>query len=416
MNAPNPRLWLVSLALISLAATSLRADDWPAWKGPQRDSVSREKGLLQEWPKEGPPLAWKVKGMGEGFSGPAIVGDRLYTMGHKDNKQWVIALDVSKEGAVVWEKDFGPVRHRGGNYPGARATPTVDGDRLYTLGIAGDLVCMEVKDGTIVWQKDIAKEFGGAAPQWGYAESPLIDGDLVVCTPGEEQNTMVALNKNTGEKVWGAAVGDRAGYASIMKIGIDGLDQYVNLTAKGLIAVDAKTGKFLWRYNAAASRLANCTTPIVFEDTVFAASGYGNGGGLVRLARTADGCEAKEVYFTRNMKNHHGGMILLDGALYGCNDPNQLTCLDYATGDVKWSDRSSGKCSIVYADGMLYCRSERGPISLVKAAPGGFELKGRFDQPDRSEARSWPHIVVANGMMYVRDQDVLLCYDVRAKE
>jgi outer membrane protein assembly factor BamB len=253
-------------------------------------------------------------------------------------------------------------------------------------------------------------------PKWGYAESVLIDGPWAVCTPGGEKNTVVALDKTNGNQAWGAAVGDPAGYSSAIKATIDGVDQYINLTAKGVISVRAKDGKLLWRYNAPASNTSNISTCVASGNSVFAASAYGCGGGRVDVKRNGDEFETKEVFFTKKMQNHHGGIILRDGMIYGCNNPNLLTCLDFNTGEIKWTDKTSGKCSLLYAEGMLYCRDEKGPISLVQATPDGFKLKGRFSQPDRSEINSWTYLVIANGMMYVRDQDLLLCYDVRAKK
>lgn len=407
---------LTSLACIIATVRPGIADDWPGFRGPNRDGVCRETGLLKEWPKDGPPLAWRTTGLGEGFSTVSVVGNVIYTQGHKDGKQYVTALDAGKEGKLIWQKDFGPVRNQGAGHPGARATPTIDGDRIYTAGIAGEVVCMDIKDGRVIWQKDFVKDFSGVTPMWGFAESPLIDGPWLICTPGGEKNTIVALDKTNGEKIWGAAVGDAAGYASVIKATIDGVEQYVNLTAKGVIAVRAKDGKFLWRYDAPASKAANCASCVSSGDSVFAASGYKTGGGRVDIKLDGDKFNPKEVFFSKKMQNHHGGLILHDGMIYGCSDPKDLTCLDFKNGDVKWFDKSSGKCSLLYADGMLYCRDEKGPISLVEAAPEGFKLKGRFAQPDRSKVESWPYLVIANGMMYVRDQDLLLCYDVREKK
>jgi len=403
---------LIGIALTLCSSLGL-AEDWPAWRGPDRDGMCREKGLLKQWPADGPKLLWKTKGLGEGFSGPAIVGNILYTMGNRDGKEWVLALDVSQDGKEIWASAVGPIRSDGGGHPGPRSTPTIDGNRLYTLGINGDLVCMDIKDGRILWQHDFVKSFDGAIPHWGYAESVLVDGPWVVCTPGGPKNTIAALTKTTGKLVWGSPVGDPADYSSVIKVMIGSSKQYVNLTKKGVIGVSAEDGRFLWRYDAPASKTANVATCIWSGNTVFGASGYGTGGGLVSIERSGNGFNAKQIYFTKKMQNHHGGMILLDGALYGCSNPSILTCLDYQTGEEKWADRSSGKCSLLYADGMLYCRSENGPISLVEATPTGFNLKGRFNQPDRSDKNSWPHLVIAGGVMYVRDQDVLLAYDVR---
>ena len=407
-------IFVVLVGIVLTVCPSLGlAEDWAAWRGPDRNGMCLEKGLLKQWPADGPKLLWKTKGLGEGYSGPAIVDNILYTMGNRDGKEWVLALDASQGGKEVWASAVGTIRNNGGGFPGPRSTPTIDGNRLYTLGVNGDLVCMDMKDGRIVWQHDFVKDFGGAIPQWGYAESVLVDGPWVVCTPGGSKNTIAALTKTTGKLVWGSPVGDPADYSSVIKVMIGKSKQYVNLTKKGVIGVAAKDGRFLWRYDAPASKVANVATCIWSDNTVFAASGYGTGGGLVSIEPNGNEFNAKEVYFTKEMQNHHGGMILLDGMLYGCSNPSILRCLDYKTGKEKWADRSSGKCSLLYAEGMLYCRDENGPISLVEATPNGFNLKGRFNQPDRSDKNSWPHLVIAGGVMYVRDQDVLLAYDVR---
>jgi outer membrane protein assembly factor BamB len=404
--------WALALAVFN---AGLRAEDWPGFRGPNRDGICQEKGLLAEWPKGGPKLLWTARGLGVGNSTPSVVGNVLYVMGEKNDKEWVMALDVSKQGKVVWESAIGPVRNDGNGFPGPRSTPTIDGNRLYTMGLAGDIVCMNTKTGKILWHRDLVKDYGGTVPSWGYAESVLVDGPWVVCTPGGAKNTIAALNKNNGRLVWGSPVGERAEYASVIKVMVGRQKQYVNLMKKGVVAVAAKDGRFLWRYDAPASRTANCSTCVTSGDTVFASCGYGMGGGLVRIEPEGKGFSAKQVYFTKRMQNHHGGMVLVDGFLYGCSDPSILTCIEYKTGKVKWQDRSSGKCSVLWVDGMLYCRSESGPISLVEATPKGFKLKGRFDQPERSDRNSWPYLVISNGVMYVHDQDVLLAYDVRGE-
>lgn len=409
-------LSLLAILVATLLVGRGQAEDWPEFRGPNRDGVCREKGLLKEWSKDGPKLLWKAKGLGIGYSTPSVVGNVLYVMGQKDDKEWVMALDVGNEGEVVWETSLGPVRNDGNGFPGPRSTPTIDGNRLYTLGIAGDLVCMNVKTGKIIWHRDLVKDYAGHVPSWGYSESVLVDGPWVVCTPGGAKNTIVAINKSNGRLVWGSPIDEAAEYSSIVKLTVGRSKQYVNLLKKGVVGVAAKDGRFLWRYDAPASRTANCSTCITSGDTVFGASAYGNGGGLAQIEPAGKGFEAKQVYFTKKMQNHHGGMVLVDGFLYGCSDPSMLTCLDYKTGKVQWQNRTSGKCSVLWADGLLYCRSEQGPISLVEATPKGFKLKGRFDQPDRSDRNSWPYLVIAGGVMYVHDQDVLLAYDVKGEE
>ena len=398
-------------------ASRLTAEDWPAWKGPNRNNLCLEKGLPSEWPEAGPPLAWKATGIGEGYSGPAIMGTMLYITGHQDGKQWVFALDVSKNGKQVWATDFGPVRHEGSGYPGTRATPSLDADRLYVLGIAGDLVCLDIKDGRIVWREDLVRDFGGKVPYWGYSESPLIDGPHLICTPGGKENTVLALKKTDGGLVWGSPLGDDVDYSSIVKGQFDQVEQYVNATHQGVIAVEARTGRLLWRYAALAipegGPGATISTCIISEDAVFATRAYGFGCARIDIRRVGDQFKAEETFLTKKMQNHYGGVVIVDGMLYGTNNPNLLTCIDSRTGEVKWSDRRPGKCSILYADGMLYCRDERGPITLVEATPAGYREKGRFEQPDISGKNAWPYPVIADGRLYIRDQDLLLCYHLK---
>jgi len=417
MKCILPSMALVLALLASPALRPATAEDWPCWRGPNRDAVCEEKGLLQAWPDGGPRLLWKTTGVGEGYSGPAVVGNMLYTMGNGNGKQWIVALDVTRKGQQVWASATGGIHHDGGGFPGPRSTPTIDGDRLYTLGVAGELVCMNLRDGTIRWQHHMVRDFGGAIPTWGYAESVLIDGDRLICTPGGRQATLAALNKLTGEPVWKSPIGDGACYSSIIKATIGNIPQYVAFVSNGVVGVRASDGQFLWRYNAPALTKnggISIATPIAYGQTIFAAAGYGVGGGLVWVRPVGRQFQPRQVYFTKDMKNHHGGLIRLGDYLYGCNDPGILTCLNYKTGKVVWRSREPGKCSLLYADGMLYCRDEKGPISLVEATPEGFRMKGRFQQPGRSNKNAWPHLVIADGRMYVRDQDALLCYDVRA--
>jgi outer membrane protein assembly factor BamB len=308
-----------------------------------------------------------------------------------------------------------------GGHPGPRCTPTVDGDRVYALGSDGTLICADVGQGQVRWQKDIKKDFGGAYGSWAYAESPLIDGDVLVCTPGGNSATLVTLKKSSGEVIWKAPVTgimakkgtySTAAYSSVVVAQIAGVKQYVQFLAGGVIGVDAKDGKLLWHYEAPANGTANCSTPIVRDDCVFAASAYGNGGGLAKITRDGDTFTAKEEYFVKQMQNHHGGMVLVGDHLYGTGGA-ALFCVDFKTGKIVWQDRSVGKGSVAYADGHLVVRSEDGPIALVEATPTGYKEKGRFSQPDRSKEKAWPHAVIAGGKLYIRDWDVLLCYDIK---
>jgi outer membrane protein assembly factor BamB len=387
--------------------------DWPAWRGPRRDARSDETGLLSAWPEGGPKLLWQVEGLGEGFSTPSVAGDLIYLMGNKDGQEWVMAIDRTRQGKGAWAAPTGPVRSNGGGYPGPRSTPTVDGSRVFALGLNGDLLCLDAKTGKVHWRHDLVSEFGGRVGGWGYSESVLIDEKWLLCTPGGEQATIVAMLKTNGKPVWQAKLGDTADYSSILPIQVEGTKQYVQFTKEGVVGVHAKNGGLLWRYDKPANGTANCSTPVFADDSVFAASGYGAGGGLVHLKKNRKKWDATEIYFTKEMKNHHGGLVLVDGHLYGCDDPGVLRCLDFKTGKSLWQDRGCGKCSLLYADGMLYCRSEQGLVSLVVATPNGFELKGRFEQPQRSDKNAWPHPVIAGGRLYLRDQDKLFCYELR---
>jgi outer membrane protein assembly factor BamB len=414
------------LFLPILTATAA-ADDWPQWQGPERNAVSKERGLLKEWPKGGPQVAWEVKGLGGGDSAPSVAGGKLVGMSSRGGDE-IVWCRSETDGAELWSTRLGSaVRQRmPQSKEGPGCTPTVDGERLYALGMGGELACLQVKDGKVVWQLSLTKVFGGNVPMWSYRESPLIDGDKLICTPGGANATIVALDKATGKTIWKSAVANSRGaaYASVIAFDFAGQRQYVQLTQGTLVGVAAANGKVLWTYDQPANRNGiNCTTPIFHDGQVFASSAYGAGGGLVKLARDGDGVKADEVYFSRSMQNHHGGVIIVDGCLYGANGGNgggYLVCLDLKTGKVLWDEREKGrrgvtKGSVTLADGRLYYRTEDGTVLLLEPSPTRCIEHGRFEQPDRSPQPAWAHPVIANGKLYIRDQDILLCYDVKAK-
>jgi outer membrane protein assembly factor BamB len=420
---------LASVLLIGMAfAASAESFDWPQWQGPDRNAVSKETGLLKQWTKDGPPLAWKINGLGGGYSGPSIAAGRIFGMSNRDDDEVVWALSET-DGRTLWVTRLGPALNQ--SWPqgkeGPGCTPTVDGELLYVLGLGGDLACLQAKDGKIIWQRSLKRDFGGIVPTWSYRESPLVDGDKLICTPGGEDATLVALDKLTGKTTWKSQVpgSPQAAYASAIAIDFDGQRQYVQITQKALVGIAASDGKFLWRYDRPAnSHGINCSTPIYHDGLVFAASAYGAGGGLVKLSKDANsGVKAEEVYLSKKMQNHHGGVILFDGCLYGANGGNEggsLVCLDFNTGNVLWDQRDSGdrrvpKGSVALADGRLYYRTEKGTMLLIEPNPKQYVERGRFDQPDRSQQPAWTHPVIANGKLYLRDQDVLLCYDVKAQ-
>ena len=537
--------------------------DWPQWQGAERTAHSKETGLLKEWPKDGPPLAWKVKGLGGGDSMPSVAGGRIYGMSHRGSDEVVWALS-EKDGKEIWAVRIAPAYTT--SWPqskeGPSATPTVDGDRLYVTGLAGNVACLQVADGKVIWQRNLMADFGGRMPMWSFRESPLVDGDKVICTPGGQETTMVALNKLTGETIWKNHVPDRAGetpdrgpstnrpnvietdlllstldkdhnkvisaeelaaaptvlltldknqdgklsedevssapaatsgqgrrrgpgvmrmmkshsamdanedgaldaaeiknaavalqkinanrddkltedevgmkhfgpqdtgaaYSSAIAIDLVGQRQYVQFLARTVAGVSAADGKLLWRYDKPANGMRlNISTPIYHDGHVFAASAYGAGGGLARLVKNATGeFTAEEVWFSKSMENHHGGVILHDGALFGANGGNgggYLACLDFKTGEVLWNERDSDKRrvtkgSVAFADGRIYYRTEEGPIVLIEPSRKEYLERGRFDQPGRTDKPAWAHPVVANGKMYIRDQDTLFCYNVKVQ-
>lgn len=407
--------WIGIALLGVLATTTALASDWPQWRGPDRTGLSKETGLLKSWPAGGPRLVWKGTNLGEGHATPSVAGGRIFGMGLRGDEEVVWALS-EQTGKELWHTRIagGVQLDAGQGGYGSRSTPTVVGDKLYTLGVSGEAACLSVADGKLLWHHNLVSEFGGSIPRWGYSESPLVDGNTVVVAPGGNKATIIGLNKTTGATLWQTAVpgGDAAHYSSAIAASVGGQKEYIHFLSSGVIGLSASDGKFLWRYNQPANGTANCATPIFHDQHVFAASGYGQGAGLAHLEATANGVTPKEVYATKQMRNHHGGVILVGEYLYGCDD-RTLTCMELKTGKVLWANQSVGKGSLTYADGHLYLRSEKGPVGLIEATPSGYVEKGRFEQPERSGAASWPYPVIANGHLYLRDQGILLCYDVR---
>jgi outer membrane protein assembly factor BamB len=402
---------LVFSVVACSAAVAAVAADWPQFRGPERNGLSKETGLLKSWPTEGPKLLWKAMGLGESHTTVSVAKGKIFGMGlvGEDEKVWALN---EKTGQTLWSvkiADKIQLQARQGGY-GSRATPTVEGDVLYTIGVAGDVLCMKVSDGSIVWRKHLVNDFGGQVPTWGYSESPLLDGEKLIVTPGG-QSAMVALNKKTGATLWKSPLRNRASYSSAQTAMVNGQKQYIQFLAEGVFGLSATDGAPLWSYTNPANgtwRDINCSMPIYSDGLVFAATAYERGGGLVKLTGAP---KAEEQYFRREMLNHHGGMVLVGDHLYGTGN-NSLMCLEFKTGKIVWESRAPGKGSITYADGLLYVRSERGPVTLVEANPKEYVQKGQFEQPERTREPAWAYPVVANGKLYIHDMDTLFCYDI----
>jgi outer membrane protein assembly factor BamB len=408
------RFPLALLAASLLLGAAGGADDWPQFRGPKRDGLSVETGLLKTWPKGGPPLAWQAKGLGGGYSSLSVAGDRIYTLGNKGKTSQLIALERDG-GKVLWTADVGP---EGGSLG---CTPTVDGDRIYALGQAGDLVCIDAT-GKRLWHHNLMKEFGGVCGDWRYCESPLVDGDRVIVTPGGKNATMVALDKKSGETLWKCAIPAKhteAGYSSVVVANVGGVKQYVQLINGGLVGV-AEDGRFLWKYEKLGPNTANIPTPIVLGDQVFSSAGYGKGAALLKLEADGKDVTAREVYFKRELTNKHGGVIQVGDHVYGdTDDQGRPFCAEIKTGKVLWKrgDRQGsggGSAAVTYADGRLYFHYDDGTVSLVKASPERYEEVGSFHVP-KTSGPCWAHPVVCGGRLYLREGDLLFCYDVREK-
>jgi outer membrane protein assembly factor BamB len=409
-------LGVALLAITNMVCTG--SDDWPQWRGPNHDGISTETGLLKDWPEGGPKLAWKVKGLGDGYASVSVFGDRIYTAGDKGAESFVEALNLG-DGKAIWSAKLGKSGSVGDpQFEGPRATPSTDGELVLAVGQRGEMVCLKAHNGQEVWRKDYTKDFGGTLPMWGYAESPLIDGDKVVITPGGSRGAMVALDKKTGVLLWQSkGFTDEAHYSSVIIAELNGVRQYIQLTPASVVGIGAADGKLLWKAPRKGST-AVIPTPIYDDGFVYVTSGYGAGCNLFKINSDSGKFTAEQVYANRVMVNHHGGVIKAGDYVYGYSEGKGWTCQDFKSGEAKWQDKTKlGKGSLVYADGRFYLRQEdkNGTVALIEASAEGYREHGRFDQPDRSSKKSWPHPVVAGGKLFLRDQDVLLCYDIKGR-
>lgn len=412
------------LTLLPMAET--RA--WPQFHGPQRNSISNATGLLTEWPEAGPPLLWKIENLGKGFSSVSIANGKIITMGDRamsagGSGQFVIAFDLATQ-KELWATQIGPAFTRGDEGP--RSTPTMDGGWIYALGTEGDLVCLAAANGDIRWRKHLVKDFDGVMMSgWKYSESPLIDGNKLICTPGAADAVMVALDKSSGETLWKCPAGnigekgkDGAGYSSMIVADIEGVRQCIQLYGRGVIGVDAATGRLLWHYNKIANNIANIPSPACIGNYIFVTTGYNTGAALLEISKDGNAFQAKEVYFIppSTFQNHHGGVVVADEHVYGGSGTNKgaPVCINIATGKVAWTSRppQRGSASVLYADGHIIFRYDRGLVQLVEANAKAYTPKGSFTPP-LGEDLAWAHPVIHDGKLYLRHGDILACYNLK---
>lgn len=395
---------------LSVGVSNRAADDWPQWRGPNRDGHSSERGLLKTWPAGGPPLAWRATGAGEGYSSFSTANGRLFTLGARGDREYVIAFDMAS-GKELWSTPHG---RRFGNDrgDGPRGTPTVEGNRIYAFGASGDLTVLDAASGKVVWTVNVLEKFNGSNITWGLSESPLVLEDRVLVNAGGPGASIVAFNKKDGSVLW-RSESDEAGYSSAVIQEGGGIRQAIFFTGQRALGVDVASGRLLWSYSQVANGTANIATPIVRGNRVFLSSDYGTGAALLEMVTSNGSVRAREVYFTREMRNHHASSVLVGDYLYGFSSAI-LTAMRFDTGEVAWKDRSVGKGSLVFADDRLYLYSENGLVGLAEANPSGYREHGRFELRT-GRLPTWAHPVVSGGKLFLRDQDTIYAYDVRAK-
>ncbi|OYP29840.1 PQQ-binding-like beta-propeller repeat protein [Rhodopirellula sp. MGV] len=423
---------LICLVAITCICTIVNAQDadWPQWRGIHRDGHAAPQSLLKSWPDDGPSLAWSAKDLGTGYSACAVVGDSLYTMGSSEGEAYVYCFSMA-DGTPRWSKSVGPAGedsdYNTGWGAGQRSTPTVDGDQVFALTDKGVVAALDRHTGDVKWTVDLVEKFGGKIPTWGYSASPLVDGDRVIVCPGEA-NFLVGLDRNSGEKVWGSQeMSASAEYVSPIKGTVGNVSFYVTASKPGLVGFDAQTGKKLFEDSTTGNNIAVIPTPIVAGDLVYHTSAYGAGNTLLRLVPADNGLTAISVYAlnSKSMENHHGGVVLVDGVIYGFTKQNGGCWMaqDLESGQALWFERArpNNSGSICYADGRLYCYGDKdGSVLLVEPSREGFNQVGKMTLPQetsvpRKQGAIWAHPIVAGGKLIIRDQDLLYAFDISAK-
>jgi len=409
---------LLSCIQILVLLNNVMADDWPQFRGMNRDGKSAETGLLKSWPAEGPNLLWSIDGIGKGNSSAAIVNGVIYITGMKEKKEYLSA--ISADGQILWQKQYGDTWKN--SFPEPRTTPTIDGNNIYVMSGMGQLACFDLKTGNQKWAVHVVEKFEGEYHKWGISESILIDGDYVYCTPGGPNATMVALNKNTGKTIWTSkGLSDKSNYSSPIIVERGGKKIIAAMVENSFVGIDAKTGKVIWNEKLndilPKNRSINPNSPVYFNGSIYITAGYD--WGSARLDISADGSKLTNKWIDNTLDVHIGGVVIVDGYIYGANWLNNKNgnwiCLNWDTGKVMYEEPWLSKGSIIYADGMLYCYEEKkGNLALVKATPEKFDIVSSFRIP-KGKSPYWAHPSISNGVLYVRNDQFLMAYSIKAK-
>ena len=413
------RTTTLSVILLVLSSTFIEAQSISEWRPENRTGVSAEKNLIKSWPSGGPTLIWSNLDLAKGYSSPSFGNKTIYITGTEGTDDILYALTM--DGKIIWKLAMG--RAWTGSSPESRATPTVEGNRVYTCSGFGDLACFDATIGKMIWSYKASELNKGTYGSWGIAESLLIDGNKIYFSPGGPETMTLALNKTTGTILWkSVSLNDKPGYVSPILINYAGRKMIVNFSLGHVFGVDASNGEILWKVSHAQSSdhddLIKCTTPLYKEGMVYVTGGYNTGGMMVRIAD--DGKSAKVEWTDATLDNHHGGVVLVNGFIYGSNWLNNgdgnWCCIDWKSGKKMWEEHWNGKGSIISADDMLYIYEERkGNVGLLKVNPGKFDLVSSFTVTQGNAGPFWAHPVIHNGILYLRHTNALLAYDIKAK-
>jgi outer membrane protein assembly factor BamB len=396
-------LLVILTAVLHLASAS-HADDWPQWRGPRQDGISLEKGLLAQWPENGPKQLWRVP-LGDGFSSVSVVGNRAYTCFGSDAGEYAVCLNVA-DGKQIWKVRLGDLYKNGEYGDGPRATPAVDSGLVYVLGANGALMCLDAATGKQVWSADLLKLRGGKLPEYGFSASPVIVGNYVIAVVGAGGGkSLVAYNKSDGKLAW-TSLDNRIGYSTPHAVTVDGVPQIIVLMGDAVVCVSPSDGKEYWQKPWITELDANVATPVVADNRVFISTGYSTGCALFELSAKGGKPAAEKVWANKEMKNYFATSVFLGGNLYGF-DNNKLACQDIRTGKVKWRQSGFNRGSLIVADGKLIILGMSGALALAEPSPQSYKEISKFQFCDE---QTWTVPTVSNWRLFVRNEKEIACY------